>query len=171
MSFVLEDGSGVIDSNSYADVAFADAYFSDRKVVAWTGITSSKQAALISATDYIETYYKTRFKGAIEFPETPQALSFPRINVTDANGLEVSGIPTDLKKAAVEYALRAMNGTLVVDAEIDPTGRVVIQKREKTGPIDESTTYSASKNFASYPIADGLIRQYLLAGGSNRVIR
>ena len=88
MSFVLEDGSGVIDSNSYADVAFADAYFSDRKVVAWTGITSSKQAALISATDYIETYYNLKRRHSANNFQAP--FVFEKINENGLNDLSVN---------------------------------------------------------------------------------
>lgn len=37
MSLIVEDGTGLPDAESYASVAFADAYFTARNNSAWTG--------------------------------------------------------------------------------------------------------------------------------------
>ncbi len=67
MAFIVEDGTVVVGATSLASVAFADSYLSDRGRIAeggWqTSPAASKQAALISASDYLETRWGSRFKG------------------------------------------------------------------------------------------------------------
>lgn len=86
MAFVVEDGTGLANANSGASVAEADEYFTDRGITDWTGTNDVKQAALIRATDYIEMRWAGRWRYTMEFPDTPQALAFPRLDddgVTD----------------------------------------------------------------------------------------
>lgn len=55
MSFTLEDGSGVPGSKTFASVAVADRYFSDRGNSDWVGLTEAvKQKDLLDATEYVE---------------------------------------------------------------------------------------------------------------------
>ena len=64
MSIVVEDGTGKTDANSFASVGYADTYFGDRQIDAWTSLTSPvKEAALIKATDYITVWFSSQFKG------------------------------------------------------------------------------------------------------------
>src|SRR5687767_9009814 len=133
MAFTPEDGTGLADANSYADVAFADAYFLDRGNTAWAALaTEAKQANLILATDYIDMVFGQRFAGCRE--EDEQALEFPR-TLWD-------GVPVNVKKAASEYALRASASPLAPDIEVDPSGYQVSRKFEKVGPIEERTDFA-----------------------------
>lgn len=177
MLFIVEDGTGLTNANSYSDVAFADAYFLDRGVTDWSGTDSEKQIFLISATDYIELRWGRKLKGSIEFPENPQALSFPRINIKDRNGLIISGIDDKLKKATCEYALIKKGGNLVSNPVYDDSGLLLSEKSEKIGPIGETVKYlagsSASQGFKYYPVADGFMSDFISSGptGNRRVIR
>lgn len=172
MAFTLETGAGVANANSYATADEADAYFEERGVTAWTGSADVKNALLIKATDYIETRYGNRFKGEVEFPDTPQGLSFPR---TGIDGYE--GIPICLKRATYEYALRALSAPLAPDAVYEANGKTLSSKRRKVGPIETVFTYTASgagavaPTFRPYPAADALLRPLLLPSGGNRVTR
>lgn len=166
MAFTVEDGSGVANANSYCDVAFADSYFTDRAVAAWSLLNSTaKQAALIAATDYIDSVWGSYFKGAQT--SEAQSLQFPRGAFT--------GIPETLKKATAEYALRASASSLAPDVDQDPSGYQVSRKMERVGPIEERTDFaflgpgSSRKILKSYPAADMLVRPLLRV--SNRVIR
>ena len=164
MAFTPEDDTGLIDANSYADVAFADAYFSERGIDTWTGSASEKQQALVKGTDYIESRFGGEFGGIIEFPETPQALAFPRLRLYDQNDLAVSGVPTKLKQATCEYALRSMSAVLLADPAIDKSGSGVRSRKKKTGPLSEEVVYSSSSGAVSlpeYPAADNMIKFYL----------
>lgn len=67
MAFIVEDGSGIINSNALTTVAFADEYHTDRVNDAWTGDNTAKQAAIINATDYLTKRFGRRFKGFIKF--------------------------------------------------------------------------------------------------------
>jgi len=106
-------------------------------------------------------------------PVTPQPLSFPRVHLRDREGLFVTGIPLKLKQSAAEYAVRALSSALMPDPTIDATGRAVIRKREKVGPIEEETEYvdgaAISQLIKPYPAADRLIAEYVT--GTGRVIR
>lgn len=172
MAFTLEDGTGVAGANAYIDETFADGYFTDRGEAGWTGTTADKQAAIIKATDFIEVRWGDRFLGRKEFPDTPQGLSFPRVNLLDRDGYWVKGIPDDLKKATAEYALRALTAELLPDPEHDGTGRMVIGKKEKVGPLGEETTYaqgsaSGGSHLIPYPAADRLLSKYVMPSGRN----
>ena len=96
MAFVVEIGTGLATATAYVDVAFVDAYFLDRNNLNWTASTLQKQAAIIKATDYIDTRWGNSFLGRSEFPDIPQALCFPRLNILNKDGRFVTGIPTIL---------------------------------------------------------------------------
>jgi hypothetical protein len=166
MAFVVETGSGVIDANSYATTAYADAYFTERSNTVWATYTLSlKQGALIRATDYIEMRYAALFSGTVLYPDTPQALSFPRKNST---GVSI-GLPINIQRAACEYAVRSLVDVLVKD-NLNVEG---VSTRIKIGSIEQDTIYPTTprqaKQFASYPTADLLISPYLKSNTSQVV--
>ena len=111
MAFTAEDGTGLADANALCDVTFADAYFEDRRVSAWSGTDAVKEAALIKATDYIESRWGRlarnggRFLGTLQFPAV-QALSFPRLGI-DAD----DAVPVGVCKAVAEYALSSLESS------------------------------------------------------------
>lgn len=168
MAFVVEDGTGLQASTAYIEVAFADDYFADRNVTLWSSYSQlEKEAAIIAATDYVDARWGSLFKGQVIFLD--QALLFPRS--------AFDGIPTLLKKAVAEYALRAASAPLAPDPEQDPSGYQVSRKMEKVGPIEERTDFAfmgpgASRRILrSYPAADMLLHSLLRDWGSGRVIR
>ena len=71
MAFMIEDGSGVVNANAYVTEAFALTYLTDRNRETentWSTRTSAiRQAAIIAATDYIETRWRALFKGNKKF--------------------------------------------------------------------------------------------------------
>jgi hypothetical protein len=164
MAFTLEDGTGLEDANAYISVAFADSYFADRGITEWTGTDTVKEQAIIRATDYIETRWGQSFLGEPEFPDTPQALSFPRLDI---------GIPMALRRATAEYALRALATSLMPDPTVNPIG-VVSGTREKVGPLETEVSYSGlltNPTLRAYPAADRLLAPLLIGRGRGRVYR
>jgi hypothetical protein len=89
-------------------------------------------------------------------------------------GLDPS-IPTAVKQAQMEYALRSLTGTLMPDPITDTTGGFVTMKREKVGPIEEETRYSETRGRTTIPPYPGADRILLLSGlvvsAANRSIR
>lgn len=173
MAFVVEDGTGLLDSNSYSDLTFADAYFADRANAVWAAMTNDeKKASLIAATDYIDTRWGRYFKG--EVATTEQALLFPRDVFVDVDNNTI--IPVGLKKATAEYALRAFDSPLAPDVQQDPSGFQVSRRIEKVGPLEERTDFAflgpgaVRQIFKPYPAADLLIYPFL-RNTQGRVIR
>lgn len=73
---IVEDGNYVPTANSYASLAYADQYFTDRPSATWNDVAltdAQKSAALIAATDYIEKKFSHRFLGQKEFTAEDQA--------------------------------------------------------------------------------------------------
>ena len=105
MALILEDGTGIVDSNSYEDEAGASAYLSNLLYVTpWTEATvEDREKALIYGTSLINRLMswkatKTSFA---------QALDFPRTGLYDKDGylVESDEIPKRLKQATAEMAL------------------------------------------------------------------
>lgn len=100
---------------------------------------------------------------------TEQFLEWPRLSVYSRSGVLVEGIPEKLKQAVAEYADRALSATLMPDPTIDESGKTIIAKREKLGPIEEETTYAEGSQLAfklrPYPAADRLLSEYVTASG------
>lgn len=67
MTLILEYGSGAIDSNAYVDAAFVTSYLTERgreTENSWdTALPAAQEAAIIAATDYIDTRWGGRFSG------------------------------------------------------------------------------------------------------------
>ncbi len=176
---ILEDGTGVVDANTYVDRAVALEYHRLRGNQIWEVATENDQVlALIRATQYIDTRW--RFQGVI-FAED-QGLIFPRESrLYDRNGFDVSEtVPEEIEDATCEYALIVLgDGTTVVELAPTPDqsdpGSITL-KREKVGPIEEETRYKASaglRTTLSYPLADKIITAsgYLRGGGSGGTVR
>lgn len=178
---IVEDGTGVEGADSYIDTDYADAYHAARGHTAWTDAavtTAQKEAAIIRATDHIDRMFGSLFRGLKVLPT--QGLAWPRNGAYDDDGWPLDEVPTLLKKACAEYALRALlYGQLVPDAPPvaarqafttdeetpeagDTLGRVK-QKTESIGPIKESVTYDtgAAPLLAMYPAADAYLSQLL----------
>lgn len=178
MAFVAEDGTGLTDANSLGTVEAADAYFSDRGNDLWPQGTdepglSSKQQALILATDYIELIFGHRFLGS-KLLET-QALSWPREGVVIGD-VEVpsDAVPQAVQRACFEYAVRALSTELLPDPVIDESGLAKAATEETVGPITVKYqvigTAEQRQVIRAYPKADRLLYQ-LLVPQNRAVIR
>jgi hypothetical protein len=167
MSFVVEDGTGVTNANSYAAVDDFKDYHNERgNDIAGLG-TSQIQKLLIKATDYIERRWGMFFLGAREFDD--QVLSFPRQDLLDDLGNDIVGIPNNLIYATSEYALLVNTQELFITPTVNETGFTVKSSRIKVGPIEEALEYATGSSFAAtlrdFPMADSLLRAYVLPGG------
>ena len=132
MALIVETGAGLVDSESYASVAEADAYHANRGCTPWFDVskmtTEIKEQCLRRATDYIEQVYGQSFHGYRV--SSTQALAFPRVDV-ELNGYYIASdiIPTILKSATITLAYKAAQGNLAPDL-----GQTV--KREKVDVLE-----------------------------------
>jgi hypothetical protein len=121
-TIVVEDGTGLANSNSYASEAQLATYAADRNVT----VTGTAAVLLITAMDYIE---QQPFKGNKNTKE--QALQWPRFSVwIDSYSIDSDEIPLLLLEAQMEAAL-------AVDIGNNPSGTVDrATKREKLDTLE-----------------------------------
>lgn len=170
-AFVVEDGSGLANSNSYESVAEFDAYCNARgmEVTAQYDDTQ-KQRALIKAAEYIDLVPGKRFLGKRLL--STQAMKFPRACLRDPEfcWVFITGIPTKLKNAQSEYAFREMTtpGTLMPDPVVDETGLQLQSSIEQVGPIKEHKVFLASsvKTTKPFPKADAFLTDFVAPMGA-----
>lgn len=101
---IVESGNGDSNSESYIDVAFADAYFLKRGITQWASLTNREQL-IVRAMDYIENNYTYQGTKLV----STQSLQFPRL----INGETV--YPIALKNAVCELALKSNEEDLLQD--------------------------------------------------------
>ena len=132
LTLIKEDGSGKIDSNSYADVAEADAFHDAHLyATAWTGANNTtKAAALIMATRLIDAYYQFRGYKAHD----AQALQWPREMARDDDALPLPGVAVLAPRD--EYFASDAVPTLLRDATIE-TARELIRANRTDDPDGE----------------------------------
>ena len=157
MAFVIEDGSGVEGANSYLSVAGADAWHADRNQSGWTGTATVKQAALILATDYIETEYTWDTGNKLD---ADQGLGWPRDGALDKDGFEIDTdeVPKAVTDATAYLALE------FVDGELRPALERAL-KRVKADPT-EIEWVEGSKEETRYPYVTKVLRGLIGATGS-----
>lgn len=159
---IIEDGTGIVDANSYSAIAGATEYHRLRCNSDWADAGEADQvAALIRGTDYLERRWC--FLGTVLTDE--QRLHFPIESVFyDARGIDVGEtVPVQIEEALYEYALRAVTAgdqnILLPDPVTDPGG-FVKEKFEKIGPLTEQTKWDTSRGLTvlhSYPQADRIL--------------
>jgi hypothetical protein len=89
-------------SNSYVDIAEADAYFLTRVgATAWVDLEDEqKEAYLLTAARQLEV---TIWSGT-KLHRATQSMSWPRIGIYDFDANIINGIPEKLKQAQLEFA-------------------------------------------------------------------
>ena len=177
MALVKEDGSIVAGANSYANATDADTYQTDRGRQAWLDADSAvKDAALVRATEYIESRFGLKFAG--EPLGDVQTLAWPRSGACyprTGNDFPTDEVPVDVVNATILYAEQVIGDGLDVanmtelSLTPDPSQIGVVEKREKVDVLEEATKYSgasgSSRTTRPIPEADRLIRRWLVARG------
>ena len=109
MAFTPETGSGLEFANAYIDVAFFDAFHTDRGRDISALSQTLKETAIVRATDYIDKRFGRKFRGVRQSKR--QALEWPRLDAFDNDDFALNAIddvPRQLEKACAEYAVRAI---------------------------------------------------------------
>ena len=127
---------GHVEANSYADVAYADDFFSNTiGNDSWPAILSNKEAALIESTRILDSQFD--WLGIIASNE--QALRFPRKALYDVDGrlIPETIIPKLLKDATCNLAYYLLENGGLNQTQSDLKGL-------KIGPIDLKFTGGVS---------------------------
>jgi hypothetical protein len=140
MALIVEDGTGKADAESYISVADASTYHANRGNAAWAALASDtvREQNLRKASDYMVQVYRRRWNGTRI--KSTQALDWPRAFVLRedfySTGLTIPDVstgefyypsdevPTEVKNACAELALKAASGELLPDL----TQGVVMEK-------------------------------------------
>lgn len=154
VSLIVEDGSGVVDANTYITVAEAKAYAENRGVT--LGSDDSIAANLVLAADYMET--TGPYKGYVY--SSNQGLEFPRKETSGGPSL---GIPSDIKKAQAQLLIDIKeSGALMTSS------RQFALKRRKLEGLEQEWavgSYAAYKPNAEHKFYDFLMGPYQVYGG------
>lgn len=159
VNLVVEDGTGLPDSNSYISIAEAKEYATNRGIDLGTDDTIA--ANLILAADYMET--TGPYKGVMV--NSMQALSFPRTEIT-YRGEDFEGVPPSVKKAQAQLLLDIKDSGALLTSN-----RQYALKRRKLEGLEQEWavgSYAAYKPAASHKIYDTLMSEYTYGGGSNQ---
>lgn len=171
MALIVEDGSVVAGAESFASVAFADTYHSNRANASWAALsTAVKEASLRKATDYMQQVYRLRWKGTRA--GTVQVLDWPRFGVFVEDVayagfpyyVGVNVIPAEVQNACAELALKASTAALAPDIE-----REVVH--EKIGPL-EAEYVPGAPQYVRYRAIDLMLKIYMNTTGiSGKLVR
>jgi len=138
MALTIESGAGKTDADSYASVSDADAYNTDwRDSASWTGLAQeAKERALRRGTRFVDTF---TYKGVRQNQD--QALDWPRdrVGLVDGQDILPGTIPTRIKRAAMEAAIKDAEGETLFP---DHDGGTIESKSQQVGNLSESTTYA-----------------------------
>jgi hypothetical protein len=130
LTLIKEDGTGLANANSYADVAEGDAFHEAHLYASdWTGAsTATKTAALVFATRLIDAHYQFRgFKA-----HSTQALQWPRDFARDDDALSAPVLGGLIARS--EYFASDVVPKVLRDATIE-TARELI-KDDRSGHPD-----------------------------------
>jgi hypothetical protein len=135
MAVILDATPGSATANSFATVAWSDAYMSGRLYSGvWdVAVLDTKNRALITATrQIVEAFQRFGWQGSIM--SAAQALPVPRAGMTTPDGLLIpsSAIPAALANATSELALRLLEAGSLLDYPAETDGL----KRLKAGPVE-----------------------------------
>lgn len=145
MSFIVEDGTGVANSNSYEAIAGFESYWTDRGVDYSATTTATKQAWLIKATQYLDINMNWRGSKT----DIDNSLEWPRINIPNVDSDEM---PVKLKSATSELAA-------VFNSQSDIYGATAGVKSKKIGKV--SISYNPAKTDSALKPSIALLQPYL----------
>ena len=159
MSLEVELGTGSATAESYISVADASTYHSNRGNTAWASLSTdaTREQCLRKATDYMRQVYRSRWQGCRV--QENQSLDWPRFGVIVEGWAIASNIvPTEVKNACAELALRAATGDLLADQSQGVVSEAV-------GPI--SVAYDKdSPREVRYKAVEAMLAPYLNMGGN-----
>lgn len=163
----------------YADIAFADQYVVDYMASdpTWASSTEAeKLSALSVATQHLDLTYGAVWKG--RRTQTDQPRDWPRYGVRDRDGFYIESrvIPTLLRQATVEVAVRHRKGVpLMPDVAAADVG---IKRIKKVGEgVGEKEIEFAGSGSQSTAVLMGKVDAllatlvYNYGGGIGRVVR
>ena len=136
--FIVEDGTGLANANSFASVDEFKQYWSDRGSDLSAYADAQIEQNLVKATQYIDKNF--RYIGMK--PSSTQALNWPRWYAYSEEGYVYSGVPKDIISATCEASLLSLQGlSLFASSESG-----IAEKTENVGPVETTYKYQSTQN-------------------------
>ena len=164
MAFVVEDGTGKSNANSYLSVADADTYQSNRSNATWAALsTADKEVALIKATDWIEASFKVRWLGYRI--NNSMSLSWPRYDVDyDGYVIAATAVPAQIQDVTAIMGYEASQAELFTNVAAD--ARNLTHLSQSAGPVSQTKSYQGSSMTAKrFTQAEKIVAQLLISAG------
>lgn len=170
INLIVEDGTCVSGANSYVSLEYADEYMRNAGYTSWNGKTENERKSyLINATKYIDrTYSKIGWKGIKKY-HRKQSLCFPRVELFDKDGDEVTGIPEELKQAVCEAGF--ISTTTSLFATKDASGSVKRQKVDVLEVEYYSENESSSEYISRFTVLDYLLSDFYKTKNGSRILK
>lgn len=171
MALIVEDGTGLVDAESYASEAAADLYFAARgNPLTWTTLTTAqKEQWLRQGTEFMDLEFGARWKG--RRVTQLQALDWPRSGVNDESGFTIGSdsVPIQLERATIEMAHRQAIDQTDLMPDLDTSANIK-RERLEVGPIELDTTYAGSSNQqAAFVKVEKMIRELVTFLGASGI--
>ena len=159
--FVIEDGTGISDSNAYVGIPFVENYLMGDRLARFNELSDDdKNAAIILGTQLVDISYE--WEGSRKSLE--QGLSWPRTDVV-LHGFDVEGVPTAVKKAVAE----AVWLSITEESLFSTDSRDVIRERIE-GAVDISYANpkdSVNDSVTRFEILDKILRGLFVTENKN----
>jgi hypothetical protein len=160
---IVEDGSGLAGSNTYADIPYVSGYLLGEQLEAWEALEEPEQeAAIIRATRAVDVLYD--WLGTRKTPD--QNLNWPRSGVT-FEGFEITGVPAAVRKAVAEAVRLVLEGAEFFS---DEAGMEKVSEKVDVITVSYRTRQAGEKKEATKfevlnRLARGLYREDTGSGG------
>lgn len=169
-TFIVEDGTGLSNANTYVSIAEADAYLEEFGTPAtWAAATEEqKRIACKKATRYMDLHYVWAGTRRV----VDQALGFPQVGIEDRDGNVVSceSVPVKAKQCCIYLASRVIEGDDLM--AVEETEASIKRKKDVIGPLTEEVEYTGGETPAIfYPIADGLVEEFVQSSSNSCVVQ
>lgn len=144
VDLIVETGAGILNANAYDTLENVSLYHVNHGNTDWDPAlspTDEQEAAIIRASAYLDRKYGSRYPGTKVLGRA-QSLAWPRKDATDVNGetIEDDEVPTEIKKAVAEAALREFLEPGSLSPDYVNTAQVT---SETLGPL--SVSYAVSQ--------------------------
>lgn len=169
MAFVLEDGSGLSNSNGYIDEAFFVTYLTDRgrslidPLTSVQYITALINSAIVVSSDFLDG--KFEFIGIRKL--STQSMEWPRVSASYQDGRQAEFVPVEVQEAVAELALKQLAEEIAPDPEYSDTNQPVTFLHQRVGPIEEKTSFVDGGSpilFRQYPFAEQKLKELIING-------
>ena len=130
MALIVENGTGVVNADCWADVTSCSAWAVSRYGSSLNGDTADKEAAIRRAVDYMNSL---PWKGARTFARA-QSLAWPRSGVVDGEGNAIGA--NEIPKEVIFAQHSLARAEFISVGVLTPSASRLGVKREKVDVIE-----------------------------------